>query len=94
MNYLSCAIEHINSEDVWPTTIALFTLIIGNYQQIPNEIMRSQGENKNRTHIDTGVYFNYVANKLGRMGKNRKMGHFCTIFKIKFLSLKLILLLP
>ena len=48
--------------------LALFILRIGDYQQIPNEIMINQDENKNRNHINTGVSFNfihYMANLLG-----------------------------
>ena len=51
----TCTIYHINSGAVYLKTIALFILRIGNYQQIPNEIMANQDENKNRNHINTGV---------------------------------------
>ena len=55
---IACTIYHL----------ALFILRIGDYQQIPNEIMINQDENKNRNHINTGVSFNfihYMANLLG-----------------------------
>ena len=48
--------------------MALFILRIGNYQQIPNEIMTNQDEKKNRKHMNTVVSFNfihYMANILG-----------------------------
>ena len=43
-------------------------LRIGSSQQMANEIMTNQGENKNRNHVNTGVSFNfinYVANLSG-----------------------------
>ena len=63
----TCTIYHINSGAVYFTTIALFILKIGNYQQIPNEIMTNQ-DKKNRNHVNTGVFSNfihYTANLLG-----------------------------
>ena len=58
--------------------------------------MINQDESTNRNHINTEVSFNfinYMVNLLGQGVQNYKMGHSCINFKIKFLSLKQVLLL-
>ena len=62
MHYLSCKL--------WGCLILNNSIFLrtGNYQQIPNEIITNQDENKNRNHINTGVFFHfipYMANLLG-----------------------------
>ena len=58
----TCVVYHLNSgAEQWHCLS----------QQIPNQIITNQGENKNRNHINTGVSFNYIhymANLSGRSG--------------------------
>ena len=55
-----------------------------NHQQIPNDIMTNQDENKNGNHVNTGVAFNfihYMANLLGKGGPKWQNGSLLHNFK-------------